>query len=223
MLPCKAPCFKYYIISIIINVACGQWENQCLNLWVICVLSLLFIYLFKFWNFLGSCDYQPPRQHLPGSAEGQVAGNTPGIWARRRCGLLLHHQAAGQRQQLVRGPLCLATGVKGDQACCRKQGVLSKTQRCMLISPLTSLLPPLRPNRRTLPLLLPWLVLAAAFSMLLWLSSSVFPLCMISGFGCLAGGEINLIAASISFPTHSIWIGLWGYDYIRTNHSVVWI
>ena len=181
MLPCKAPCYIYYIISIIIYIACWQWGNKCLNLWVICAV-ITFLYLLIFFYSLGSCDYQPPRQHLPGSAEGQVAGNTPGIWAWRRCSLLLHHQAAGQCQQPVRGPLCLATGVKGDQACCRKQGVLSKTQRCMLISPIPSLLPPLRPNRRTLPLLLPWLVLAAAFSMLLWFSSSVFPLGMISGF-----------------------------------------
>lgn len=85
--------------------------------------------------YLGSCDYQPPGQHLPGSAKGQVARNTSGLRAWRCSGLLLYHQAAGQCQQPVRGPLCIATGVKGDQACCRKQGVLSKTQRCMLISP----------------------------------------------------------------------------------------
>lgn len=85
--------------------------------------------------YLGSSDHQPPGQHLPGGAKGQVAWNTSGLWAWRCSGLLLYHQAAGQRQQPVRGPLCLATGVKGDQACSRKQGVLSKTQRCMLISP----------------------------------------------------------------------------------------
>lgn len=149
-----------------------------------------------------------------------MAGNTSGLWAWRRCGLLLHHQAAGQCQQHVRGPLCFTTGVKGDQACCRKQGVLSKTQRCMLISPFL-------PSSLCFALilgpyhfLLPWPVLVAVFSMFLWFSSC-FPLGMISGFDCLAGGEINLIAAFLSFPTHSIWIGLLGCDYMSTNQSVM--
>lgn len=37
----------------------------------------------------------------------------------------------------------------------------------------------------------------------LWFSSFV-PVGMIRGFVCLAGGEINLIAAFLSVPTHSI-------------------
>lgn len=83
----------------------------------------------------GSRHHQPSGQHLPGGVEGQVARDTSGVRAWRRRGLLLHHQAAGQRQQPVRGPLGVTTGVKGDQACCRKQGILSETQQRMLISP----------------------------------------------------------------------------------------
>lgn len=29
--------------------------------------------------YVGSSDYQPPGQHLPGSAKGQVARNTSGL------------------------------------------------------------------------------------------------------------------------------------------------
>lgn len=94
----------------------------------------------------GPRHHQPSGQHLPGGAEGQVARDAAGVRARRRRGLLLHHQAAGQRQQPERGPLGLTAGVKGDQACCRKQGVLSQSQRRMLISPES---PP--PPRRTPP------------------------------------------------------------------------
>lgn len=90
----------------------------------------------------GPRHHQPSGQHLPGGAEGQVARDATGVRARRRCGLLLHHQAAGQRQQPERGPLGLTAGVKGDQACCRKQGVLSQTQRRMLISPYSPTPPP---------------------------------------------------------------------------------
>lgn len=171
---------------------CGETGNQT-DARVRSVLICAVVYL-------GSRHHQPPGQHLPGGAKGQVARNTSGLRARRRSGLLLHHQAAGQRQQPVRGPLGLTTGVKGDQACCRKQGVLSKTQRCMLISPFI-------PSSLRFALILGPLPLAAAAMTgaschvqhvsLVFLPS--FPLGMISGFDCLAGGEINLIAAFLSF------------------------
>lgn len=59
------------------------------------------------------------------------------------------------------------------------------------------------PNCRTPTSSLPWPLLAAALSMFLC-SPACFPLGMISGLHCLAGGEINLITAFPSFPTHSI-------------------
>lgn len=111
-------CLQLFLINVNFQ-PCGLWGEQTE---MICAAVCL-----------GPCHYQPPGQHLPSGVEGQVARNTPSLRGRRCRGLLLHHQAAGQCQQPVRGPLFFTAGVKGDQACCRKQGVLSKTQRCMLI------------------------------------------------------------------------------------------